>query len=138
MLGVTKSQRMRNYAEQRISEYKRNLEAIVSQDPTVKEFREKQRQQQQEVTQEVINNISREAVKGRRKKKIVPQLPPVSSESQSEEREMPSHPLLNKDLGSYNQQPKSYKLNKPNGNSKQLKTSMRISLFDKAFLRDCM
>jgi hypothetical protein len=33
---------------------------------------------------------------------------------------------------------KSYKLNKPNGNSKQLKTSMRISLFDKAFLRDCM
>jgi hypothetical protein len=132
MLGVTKSQRMRNYAEQRISEYKRNLEAIVSQDPTVKEFREKQRQQQQEVTQEVINNISREAVKGRRKKKIVPQLPPVSSESQSEEREMPSHPLLNQ------QQPKSYKLNKPNGNSKQLKTSMRISLFDKAFLRDCM
>ena len=128
MLGVTKSQRMRNYAEQRISEYKRNLEAIVSQDPTVKEFREKQRQQQQEV----INNISREAVKGRRKKKIVPQLPPVSSESQSEEREMPSHPLLN------NQQPKSYKLSKPNGNSKQLKTSMRISLFDKAFLRDCM
>jgi len=132
MLGVTKSQRMRNYAEQRISEYKRNLEAIVSQDPTVKEFREKQRQQQQEVTQEVINNISREAVKGRRKKKIVPQLPPVSSESQSEEREMPSHPLLN------NQQSKSYKLSKPNGNSKQLKTSMRISLFDKAFLRDCM
>jgi len=131
MLGVTKSQRMRNYAEQRISEYKRNLEAIVSQDPTVKEFREKQRQQQ-EVTQEVINNISREAVKGRRKKKIVPQLPPVSSESQSEEREIPSHPLLN------NQQSKSYKLSKPNGNSKQLKTSMRISLFDKAFLRDCM
>ena len=130
MLGVTKSQRMRNYAEQRISEYKRNLEAIVSQDPTVKEFREKQRQQQQEVTQEVINNISREVVKGRRKKKIVPQLPPVSSESQSEEREMPSHPLLN--------QPKSYKLSKQNGNSKQLKTSMRISLFDKAFLRDCM
>jgi|688.fasta_scaffold1204490_1 hypothetical protein len=136
MIGVAKTQRMRNYGEQRMSEYRRNLEAIVSQDPTVKEFRQKQ-QQQQEVTQDVINNISREAVKSRRKKKIVHQLPPVSNESQSEEREMPSHPLLNKDLGSYNQQPKSYKLGRP-GASKQLKTSMRISLFDKAFVRDCM
>lgn len=130
MIGVAKTQRMRNYGEQRMSEYRRNLEAIVSQDPTVKEFRQKQ-QQQQEVTQDVINNISREAVKSRRKKKIVHQLPPVSNESQSEEREMPSHPLLNQ------QQPKSYKLGRP-GASKQLKTSMRISLFDKAFVRDCM
>ena len=56
MLGVTKSQRMRNYAEQRISEFKRNLEAIVSQDPTVKEFREKLRQQQQEVRPEATGS----------------------------------------------------------------------------------
>ena len=131
MYSGTKTQRMRNYAEQRMSEYRRNLEAIVSQDPTVKEFRERQRQQYQEVTQEVINNISREAVKGRRKKKIAPQLPPVLNESQSEEREMPSHPLLN-------QPQKSYKLGRPGANNKQLKSSMRISLFDKAFVRDCM
>jgi len=132
MHSVAKTQRMRNYAEQRITEYKRNLEAILGKDPAVQEFRQKQKQQQQEVTQEVINNISRDAVKNRKKKKIVTVLPSLEvPDVRMDEREMPNHPLLN-------QQPqqKSYRLTKSvNG---QNKNAMRMSFYEKAFQRDCM
>jgi hypothetical protein len=130
MHSAIKSQRMRNYAEQRITEYKRNLESILAKDPKVQEY--KQKQQQQEVTQEVINNMSRDAVKNRRKKRTVAILPSLDNqEIQIEDREMPNHPLL-----SQQSQQKSYKLAKPvNG---QLKAAMRLSFFDKAFQRDCM
>uniref|UniRef100_A0A6C0HE81 Uncharacterized protein n=1 Tax=viral metagenome TaxID=1070528 RepID=A0A6C0HE81_9ZZZZ len=132
MHSAIKTQRMRNYAEQRITEYKRNLEAVLAKDPKVQEYKQKQKQQQQEVTQEVINNMSRDAVKNRRKKRTVAILPSLDNqEIQIEDREMPNHPLLNQQS-----QQKSYKLAKPvNG---QLKAAMRLSFFDKAFQRDCM
>jgi len=43
MHSAIKSQRMRNYAEQRITEYKRNLEAILAKDPKVQEYKQKQK-----------------------------------------------------------------------------------------------
>jgi len=136
MLSAIKTQRMRNYAEQRISEYRRVLELSTNKDPLVKEFRQKkkqQQQQQQEITQEVINNMSRDTVKNRRKKRIVTTIPSLDvSENNFEDREMPNHPLLNK------QQPeqKSYRLTKPS--SGLIKNAMRLSFYDKAFQRDCM
>jgi hypothetical protein len=132
MHSAIKSQRMRNYAEQRITEYKRNLEAVLAKDPKVQEYKQKQKQQQQEVTQEVINNINRDSVKNRKKKRAVTILPSLDNqELQIEDREMPSHPLLNQ-----SSQQKSYKLLKPL--NAQLKTAMRMSFYDRAFQRDCM
>jgi lipase chaperone LimK len=124
MNNALKTQRMRNYAEQRITEYKRTLDAILAKDPKVQEYKQKQ-QQQQEVTQEVINNVNRDTVKNRKKKRTVAILPSLDNQ---ETEEMPTHSLLT--------QQKSYKLVKPaNG---QIKNAMRMSFFDKAFQRDCM
>jgi vacuolar-type H+-ATPase catalytic subunit A/Vma1 len=111
-----RSYRMKNVASQRISAYKRNLEEVVSQDPAVREFR--QRQQHLEVNNEVVQNMTRDMVKNKKKKKVTQQ-----SSLSSILDEQPEQPQ------------RAYKFRQP---SKQLKQGIRVTFFDKSFERDCL
>ncbi len=113
MISSFRSYRMKNIATQRINAYRRNLEEVVSQDPAVREFR--QRQQHIEVNNEVVQNMSRDMIKNKKKKKVQ-----QSSLSSVLEEEQPQ---------------KVYKF-RPQ--PKQLKQGIRLSFFDKSFERDCL
>ena len=117
MISSFRSYRMKNIASQRINAHKRNLEEVVSQDPAVREFR--QRQQQIEVNNDVVQNMTRDMVKNKKKKKVAQQSS-LSSVLDEEPQQQPQ---------------RAYKFRQP---AKLLKQGIRITFFDKSFERDCL
>ena len=119
-------QKIRNIAEERIHSFNQSKVKSVENDPIVKAFREKNNPTDEngeliEVTPEVIKSMTSSIVRNKRLKKRVNEGVPLTTQ-EFEQIEI--------------SRPTSYNL-RPNA-SKNTKSAIRISSFDKSFERDCL
>lgn len=119
-------QKIRNIAQERIQSFNQSKAKSVENDPVVKAFREKNNPVDEngeliEVTPDVIKSMTSSMVRNKRLKKRINEGTPLTTQ-EFEQIEI--------------SKPTAYNL-KPNA-SKNAKSAIRISAFDKSFERDCL